>query len=114
VVCPTVREPDGLALSSRNAYLSAADRRRAVALSESLARAAAMWPTDATVAAIEQAMRAHLEAAGVAVDYAAVVDAESLGPARDPAAAIALVAGRLGTTRLIDNRLLPPRGEPPR
>ena len=114
VVCPTVREPDGLALSSRNAYLSAADRRRAVALSESLARAAAMWPTDATVAAIEQAMQAHLEAAGVAVDYAAVVDAESLGPARDPAAAIALVAGRLGTTRLIDNRLLPPRGEPPR
>jgi pantoate--beta-alanine ligase len=114
VVCPTVREPDGLALSSRNAYLSAADRRRAVALSESLALAAAMWPTDATVAAIEQAMRAHLEAAGVAVDYAAVVDAESLGPARDPAAAIALVAGRLGTTRLIDNRLLPPRGELPR
>lgn len=114
VVCPTVREPDGLALSSRNAYLAAADRRRAVALSESLALAAAMWPTDATVEAIERAMRAHLEAAGVAVDYAAVVDAESLGPARDPAAVIALVAGRLGTTRLIDNRLLPPRSEPPR
>jgi pantoate--beta-alanine ligase len=114
VVCPTVREPDGLALSSRNAYLSAADRRRAVALSESLALAAAMWPTDTTVAAIERAMRAHLEAGGVAVDYAAVVDAELLGPVSDPAAAIALVAGRLGSTRLIDNRLLPPRGEPHR
>jgi pantoate--beta-alanine ligase len=111
VVCPTVREPDGLALSSRNAYLSPADRRRAVALSESLALAAARWPTDATCAAIEGAMRAHLEAAGVAVDYAAIVDAESLGPACDTAAAVALVAGRLGSTRLIDNRLLPPRGE---
>ena len=113
VVCPTVREPDGLALSSRNAFLSAADRRRAVALAESLALAAAMWPTAASVAAIEAAMRAHLEAGGVAVDYATVVDAESLGPACDTAAAVALVAGRLGSTRLIDNRLLPPHGPRP-
>jgi pantoate--beta-alanine ligase len=111
VVCPTVRETDGLALSSRNAYLSATDRRRAVALSESLAVAADMWPTAAPVAAIEAAMRGRLEAGGVAVDYAAIVDAESLGPAGDAAAAVALVAGRLGSTRLIDNRLLPARGE---
>jgi pantoate--beta-alanine ligase len=110
VVCPTVREPDGLALSSRNAYLSAADRRRAVALFESLALAAAMWPTDAPVAVIEDAIRGHLEAGGVAVDYAAIVAAETLEPASDTAASIALVAGRLGSTRLIDNRLLPPRG----
>jgi len=110
VVCPTVREPDGLALSSRNAYLTPADRRRAVALSEALALADAMWPTAAEVTAIEAAMRGHLEAAGVAVDYASVVDAESLGPVTAAAAAIALVAGRLGSTRLIDNRLLPPRG----
>jgi pantoate--beta-alanine ligase len=111
VVCPTVREPDGLAKSSRNAYLSAADRRRAVALSESLARAEAMWSTGAELAAIEGAMRGCLEAQGVAVDYAAVVDAESLGPVADGSPAVALVAGRLGSTRLIDNRLLPPRGE---
>ncbi|MFM7135562.1 MAG: 4-phosphopantoate--beta-alanine ligase, partial [Planctomycetota bacterium] len=111
VVCPTVREPDGLARSSRNAYLSAADRRRAVSLSESLALAEAMWPADAPIAAIEAAMRGHLEAGGVAVDYASIADAESLGPAGDTAAAVALVAGRLGRTRLIDNRLLPPRGE---
>lgn len=111
VVCPTVREPDGLALSSRNSYLSVADRRRAVALSESLALAAAMWPTEAPVAAIEAAMRDHLEAGGVAVDYAAIVAAESLGPACETAAAVALVAGKLGSTRLIDNRLLPPRRE---
>jgi pantoate--beta-alanine ligase len=110
VVCPTVREPDGLALSSRNAYLSPADRRRAVAFSESLGVAAAMWPTGASVPAIEDAMRGRLATQGVAVDYAAIVAAETLEPASDTTAAIALVAGRLGSTRLIDNRLLPARG----
>jgi pantoate--beta-alanine ligase len=63
------------------------------------------------VAAIERAMRAHLASRGVAVDYAAIVDGESLEPpTRTTADAIALVAGRLGTTRLIDNLLLPRRG----
>jgi pantoate--beta-alanine ligase len=109
VVCPTVREPDGLALSSRNAYLSPADRLRAAALSESLALAAAAWAECEPAAAIVATLRSRLEAAGVAVDYAAVVDAESLGPATDSRPAVALVAGRLGTTRLIDNRLLPAR-----
>ncbi len=109
VVCPTVREPDGLALSSRNAYLSPADRQRAVALPESLAAAAAAWAAGEPVAVIAAAMRSRLVAAGVAVDYAAVVDAESLGAATDSCPAVALVAGRLGTTRLIDNRLLPAR-----
>lgn len=110
VVCPTVREADGLALSSRNIYLSPDERRRAVALSASLDEAARLWSAGAAVADIERAMQSTLEAAGVAVDYAAVVDAESLEP---PAASglpvVALVAGRLGTTRLIDNRQLPPR-----
>ncbi len=110
VVCPTVREPDGLALSSRNAYLTPADRGRAVALSESLAEAATLWAAGRDDADIAAAMRERLESRGIAVDYAAVVDAESLAPVIAGASAVALVAGRLGATRLIDNRLLPPRG----
>jgi pantoate--beta-alanine ligase len=110
VVCPTVREPDGLALSSRNAYLDAADRSRAVALHESLLVAERLWHAGAAVDAIERGMRDALESRGVAVDYAAIVDAESLGPLPfAPTPAVALVAGRLGATRLIDNRELPPR-----
>lgn len=109
VVCPTVREPDGLALSSRNAYLSANERLRAVALADSLAEAEEQWRAGASVATIEAAMRGTMERQGIAVDYAAVVDAESLAPATPVTDAVALVAGRLGTTRLIDNRLLPAR-----
>ena len=109
VVCPTVREPDGLALSSRNAYLSAAERLRAVALSESLVRAENQWRAGASVATIEGGMRDTIKRQGIAVDYAAVVDAESLAAPIPASDAIALVAGRLGTTRLIDNRLLPAR-----
>ena len=115
VVCPTMREHDGLAMSSRNAYLSAADRHRAVALSESLRRAAQLWSAGADAAAIEQAMRETLSAQGVAVDYAALADPDSLEPLSNGAArAIALVAGRLGSTRLIDNMELPTRGIPER
>jgi len=107
VVRPTIREPDGLALSSRNAYLSAAERRRATGLSAALAAAARDWAAGAPVADIEGTMRRIIDDHGIAVDYAAVVERESLAPLADPAApAVALVAGRLGTTRLIDNQLL--------
>ena len=109
VVCPTVREGDGLAMSSRNAYLSLAERPRAAALFASLAAAEEAWNRGADVAAIEAAMRVPLVAAGVTIDYATVVDAESLQAPRAGRLAVALVAGRLGTTRLIDNRELPPR-----
>jgi pantoate--beta-alanine ligase len=110
VVCPTVREPDGLALSSRNAYLSAAERLRAVALHESLDRAGRMWASGAAIAAIEQAMHETLLERDIAIDYAVIVDPESLAAPADPnASAVALVAGRVGSTRLIDNRQLPRR-----
>jgi pantoate--beta-alanine ligase len=111
VVCPTIREPDGVAMSSRNAYLSPVDRDRAVALSESLAKATRSWEAGDSVPEIEAAMRTVLESGGVTIDYAAVVDAESLGPVTAGQPAVALVAGRVGGTRLIDNRLLPTRVE---
>lgn len=109
VVCPTVRENDGLALSSRNAYLSAAERPRAVALAASLSRAAELWEAHEGIAEIEAAMREVMAQQGISVDYAAVVDAESLTVPTPNALVVALVAGRLGSTRLIDNRLLPAR-----
>jgi pantoate--beta-alanine ligase len=111
VVCPTVREADGLAMSSRNAYLSAGDRLRAVALSESLRQAEQLWIAGAAPAAIERTMRETMERHGIIVEYAVLADPESLDPLTDHAMqAVALVAGRLGSTRLIDNRELCGRG----
>lgn len=113
VVCPTVREPDGLAMSSRNAYLSPDDRRRAVALSAGLERAAKLWDAGAGPREIEAAVRDALSARGITCDYAAVVCPESLDDLaharRETGPAVVLVAGRLGSTRLIDNRELPRR-----
>lgn len=105
---PIVREPDGLALSSRNAYLSPADRRLAACLSAALAAAeqAAAWG-ERNAAAVEALMRATVEESSqgaVALDYAAVVDRSTLEPVETlDADARALIAGRVGTTRLIDN-----------
>jgi pantoate--beta-alanine ligase len=111
VGCPTVREPDGLALSSRNSYLSAEERRAATALYEALARAA--WlveggERDPHVLKAEMAKRIGAEPLA-RLDYVAVVDEDTFeetdalrGPGR------ALVAARLGPARLIDNlRLVP-------
>ena len=111
VVCPTVREPDGLAMSSRNAYLTAAERQRAVGLSESLRLAEVLWEEGRSPEEVASDMKHHLRSRGIAVDYAVVVDAETLGPAVDSAPVVALVACRVGTTRLIDNCLLPARDD---
>ncbi len=104
---PTVREADGLAMSSRNAYLSAPERERALALYRGLSAARAMAEAgQAEVRELVMAVRAELERAGVREDYVEIVDPQTLRPlARlEPGQrARALVAGWLGQTRLIDN-----------
>ena len=101
---PTMRDADGLALSSRNAYLSPDERARAIALPRALAgAAAAIAGGEDAGGALEQA-RGGVAAAGFTVDYLALVDAETLAP--EPAAERPrrlVVAARIGTTRLIDN-----------
>ena len=99
VVCPIVREPDGLALSSRNAYLKGAERRAATALYRSLdamRREVAKGERDA--ARLIAAMRSVLDAEpGVALDYAEIVDAETLEPVVSlRRTCYALVAARVG------------------
>ncbi len=104
---PTVREADGLAMSSRNAYLDAAERARATALSRGLfaARTAAA-AGEARVEVLVGLIRAALAAGEVREDYVEVREPETLEPLaalRPGAPARALVAGFLGKTRLIDN-----------
>ncbi len=104
---PTVREADGLAMSSRNAYLSAEERQRALSLSRGL-RAAQALAREGTrdAGALVGAVRRELEAAGLREDYVELVDAERLTPLASLAAgqpARLLVAAFSGTTRLIDN-----------
>jgi len=103
---PIVREADGLAMSSRNAYLSAAERTRALALSRGLQAARARWAAgDHRSDALRDAVRTELRAAEVREDYVEVVDPATLEPLprADRPDARLLVAAFVGTTRLIDN-----------
>jgi pantoate--beta-alanine ligase len=101
---PTVREPDGLALSSRNRFLSAEERAAAPALYETLRRAATAISGGEQIAGVLEAAKSRLADAGMTPDYLALVDAVSLEPItelRPPARLLAAV--RLGTVRLLDN-----------
>ena len=109
VACPTVREPDGLALSSRNAYLSAAERRRATALSRGLRAGLDAWLAgEREPAKIEGAAAAVLDATpGIETQYVALVEPEGFEPSPTAEAGHVLaVAARVGRTRLIDNMVL--------
>jgi pantoate--beta-alanine ligase len=98
---PTAREPDGLAMSSRNRYLDPVQREAAAALSAALA-AAEHAASAGAAAALEAATAVLAAVAGVDVDYVQVRGVD-LGPAPDEGAARLLIAARVGTTRLIDN-----------
>jgi pantoate--beta-alanine ligase len=100
---PTQRDDDGLALSSRNAYLAPEDRAKAVALPRALGVAAAAIAKGGDADAALATAREALTAAGFDVDYVALVDAATLGEP-DPAKSMRLLAAaRIGGTRLIDN-----------
>jgi pantoate--beta-alanine ligase len=107
-VCPTVRDPDGLALSSRNAYLSPAERQRALALSRALAAAErAVAGGERSRDAVLAAARAELGAAGVEPEYVELRSADDLSPVeRVNGSTLLAVAARVGRARLIDNTIL--------
>jgi pantoate--beta-alanine ligase len=106
VVMPTVREPGGLAMSSRNAYLSPDERERALALSRSLqAVEAAVAGGERSTESALRAARAELESAGIEPEYLEARDADDLTPAEsfDGRPVLVAVAARVGRARLIDN-----------
>ncbi|HZU39412.1 MAG TPA: pantoate--beta-alanine ligase [Solirubrobacteraceae bacterium] len=104
-VCPTVREPDGLAMSSRNARLSGEERARALALHRALELARnAVADGERRATVIRARALAELSAAGVEPEYFELVATETMEPVRQVAGEVlAVVAARVGATRLIDN-----------
>jgi len=111
VVCPIVREADGLALSSRNRYLAPAEREQAASLSRGLRKAqAAVAGGERDAAKLAGLIRSEIEAAGPCeIDYVAIADPDTLEPVaviEGPVAA--LLAVRIGPARLIDNAILTP------
>ncbi len=116
VICPIVREPDGLAKSSRNVYLSAEERQAATVLYRSLRRVEELVHSgQSDAAALLAEMRAVFSAQPRArLEYVTIVDPIELEPVeRVTAGSVALVAARVGSTRLIDNMVLGPPGVSP-
>jgi pantoate--beta-alanine ligase len=114
-VRPTVREADGLAMSSRNAYLAPADRERAPALHRALAAAAAAARPGTAVDDALRAARAELAGAGVEPEYLEARDAGDLGPVEtfNGRPVLIAVAAQLGRARLIDNVIVETPGPQP-
>ena len=112
MVCPIVREPDGLAMSSRNAYLSPQERKSALVLYRSLGEVKRRFEQGERKAAnlIEAGGRVLAQESAVRLDYLEVVDPDTLDPLPElDRPALVAVAALVGTTRLIDNILLSPK-----
>ena len=108
VGCPTVREPDGLAMSSRNAYLTPEQRRDAVALSRGLFAARDLWEKGVREPdRLTTAVRHHTDGPGISLEYVSAADPVTLTELQTPAgSAVVSLAARVGKARLIDNVLL--------
>jgi pantoate--beta-alanine ligase len=113
-IMPTIREPDGLALSSRNVHLAPDERRRATALSQALKAAESVVAAgERDPRAIERAARTALN--GVEPEYLALVDPDSFEPITTVNGRVLVaVAARIGATRLIDNTIVHPAATPER
>jgi pantoate--beta-alanine ligase len=110
VVCPTVREPDGLALSSRNLYLSPTERIQALTLSRAIRQVEALAASGERRASklIEAARQTFAAEPAIRIDYIAAVDWATLEPVEIAApGTLFAVAAYVGSTRLIDNTILP-------
>jgi pantoate--beta-alanine ligase len=107
-VCPTVREPEGLALSSRNAYLTPDERERALGLSRALRAAeATVRAGQVDAQAVLSAARGELDAHGIDPDYLELRSTTDLSPVdRVNGSTLLAVAARVGRARLIDNTIL--------
>ncbi|MPZ69667.1 MAG: pantoate--beta-alanine ligase [Actinobacteria bacterium] len=106
VVGPIVRESNGLAMSSRNAYLSSEERKRATALFKALQAGSPFAAAGDFAGASNEMLRVLRSATGVEPDYATAVDADSFGPPEPGGRILLVVAARVGPARLIDNLLV--------
>ena len=108
ITAPTLRESDGLAMSSRNVYLNAEGRQQALGLSRALdAVEASIKAGLVSAETLRRQMREILEQHGLRIDYAEIVDADTLVPVEEVTQNhVALIAAYCGKTRLIDNRML--------
>ena len=108
ILCPIIRDIDGLAMSSRNTYLSSADRKNALALFHALNKTKDLFKTKA-ITQIKLAINAFLkDSPGIEAEYFEIFNASSFEPVSSKRASniIALVAARVGSIRIIDNMIL--------
>ncbi len=107
VVCPTIREPDGLAMSSRNAYLGTDDRRRAAVLWRALQEGRSVVASGAAVEVAEKAMRSVVaDEPAATLEYARAVHPDTFGDPVPGRPVLLVIAARVGRARLIDNILV--------